>query len=482
MAPMSSVALKGSDDGGCLAGSGMVVIKLVVLAVSAFAASLASAEAPSPRAAGALVAGREALEQWYLSEGQKPTSSSGQAVRALAQLSSPHSLFVTEIGAGPQGRVRGFRIRPGRAALLRPVLARLGVEVRAFATELDGPCDRFEISVQASRGYTAPKTVSTEAVLALVSQDDSLCRTDRAFESQTVTPLVRRGSSDSGITLRLRDVDLTMILQALRAFTQAAFIVDGDVSGRFDVEWTRVTLGEAIDSLQSLPGLHVKGPEPETAMEDTPSPRFRVSSSGRPWSRLRVEGQAAGPVAVEGRREVSVFLSLISDLTGITFALPEEPLGEATVLGADLDPAEILANLLDSAGLAPSWDDPYHARLSRDPARVARAPLATPRHPTAIGLRLRAGEEDYARCRCLRATNAGLDLELAGVGRLDGPWRALLFSAEGVELPRRDPLLLDYRVAAVDADGMTLKLKNGARLRSPLAPLRSPGTAAPAAP
>lgn len=142
------------------------------------------------------------------------------------------------------------------------------------------------------------------------------------------------------------------------------------------------------------------------------------------------------------------------------------------MLVTDCDPGEILANLLDSAGLLLSWDDPDHARLTRDPARAVRASAATPPHPTALGWRLRARHEDYARCRCLPAANAALDVELAGVGRLAGSWQALFFSFEGVDLPRGDPRQLDYEVSATDGDGATLKTKNGATLRLTLAPLR----------
>ena len=67
---------------------------------------------------------------------------------------------------------------------------------------------------------------------------------------------------------------------------------------------------------------------------------------------------------------------------------------------------------------------------------------------------------------------SGLDVELAGVGRVAGPWQALFFSFKGVELPRGDPRELDYEVGATDGDGVTLKTKNGATLRLPLAPLR----------
>ena len=75
--------------------------------------------------------------------------------RVPAVDATPSSIFVTAIATGATGRLSGFKVRPGRATLLRPALEGLGFEVRSFETSPDGPCDRVGRTCRNHRGHHA---------------------------------------------------------------------------------------------------------------------------------------------------------------------------------------------------------------------------------------------------------------------------------------------------------------------------------------
>jgi hypothetical protein len=362
-----------------------------------------------------------------------------------------------EHGAGPpkgdhEFVVRGLTPGDGPARALEARFERGFFRLSGFLMVRQGGCVRFE-----ARGRSP--VVGSEAALPLPSddpfvQDEAPCRVDRDGESgRSVSAKAAgngKGAGGGPLTLRLRAVDLADVFFALHTLTGAGFLVDGDVAGRASVEFSRVTLQEALDALGKAAGL-------------------RLTTSGA-LTRVAVDRKAAlPPVAAPGgqppvtfalkRASVRDVLAVMSEADAGYAALgPPGFLGRASLWLRDAPLPDVRALLLASAGLGEQLEE--GRRILDRPGGAAEAPVPVAA-ASSSERRLEIGPHELTL----------VEFELAGVGLSGGDAVAFAYSPTGTLLAYRpgDPLA-DGKLRDVQSTDALLDTDDGA-VRLPVPPL-----------
>lgn len=276
--------------------------------------------------------------------------------------------------AGPPQRdhlfaVRGLTLGDGPARALESRFERGFFRLSEFLLARQGGCVRFE-----ARGRSP--VVGSEAALPLPGddpfvQDDTPCRVERDAEGTRVASAraaAAKNAAGGPLTLRLRDVDLADAFFALHTLTGAGFLVDGDVAGRVSVEFTRVTLSEALEALQKSAGL-------------------RLAAAGGLW-RVAVDRKAAlPPVPSDGGQPAVTFalkraavrdvLAVMSEADASYAALgPPGLLGRASLWIANAPLPDVRALLLAAAGLSERVEEGQRVLQRAGGGDEAPAPVA----------------------------------------------------------------------------------------------------------
>ncbi len=321
---------------------------------------------------------------------------------------------------GDEFLVRGLTVGQGVARQIESRFERGFFRVSEFLMARKGACLQFEV-----RGR-AP-VVGPDAALPMPAddpfvQDEAPCRVDR----DQGRPLTVKAGGPKGtgpLTLRLRDLDLADVLQALHLLSGDSFVVDGDVAGRATVELVRVSLEEALQALAKAAELRYSGAAPlrrVSVERKTPPPPFAVS------------GGATRMTFAVKRGEVRDLLAVMSEAdAGLAALGPPGFLGRSSLFARDAALLDLRSALLASAGLSERMEEGRRV-LERAGGQDEPVPVAA--RNTEERLVLAPHDLSVA------------ELELAGLGSADGTeWLALAYAPTGV--------LMSYKAGAKLVDG-----------------------------
>jgi hypothetical protein len=215
--------------------------------------------------------------------------------------------------------------------------------------------------------------------------DEELCRDSRDPIERRVT--VAPVSGDGPLTLRLRDVDLADVFRTLGELTGQGFVVDEDVVGRSTVDFSRVTLEQALGALERSAGLSVSRPGWIRRVSTGPAARAWVAPVD-PVYKARGEPLAGFPITFDFKRgSVSDLLLLAGDISGRPVEGPPSVSERVTIRVSDGPWVRLYAALLDTLGmrLEPS---PTRLRVRRgeDPIGLLAARTRGDRQRRAVGL------------------------------------------------------------------------------------------------
>ena len=387
-------------------------------------------------------------------------------------------------GAG-LGTSGGFR----RAALVErnPAVTLLDPVVRRRA---EGPCTRVEIegrwqlSPPSSGGVVAPEAEApapaqtepadpsaVEPAPFFVSQlggrqlllADEPCPSDRdPADRQLVVP-PQSGKGD--LTLRLRDVDLADVFRALSEVTGQGFLVDQNVLGRATVDFSRVTLDDALRALERSAGLSVSRPSRIRRVSVGRAARGWAPPPGPIWPS---SSRPTRPVSFGVKRwRLDDLLSLLKDISALSVEAPAE-LPERVTVGVVDEPWPLLyESILGALGLRMESSDQNAIRVRRGDDPVS---------PLALG----SGNNNRFYPRGLRVEDAEVqDVRFAGIAAGSGKWLAAFYGpiAEGLYLKEAGFRFRNAVLKSVDAGQVTVGWStnlldpDGVVLRLPL-PLR----------
>jgi hypothetical protein len=348
---------------------------------------------------------------------------------------------------GEEFTIRGLALGEGPLRALESRMERGFFRLSDFLIQKQGACYRFEAHGRAP--VAGPDAELPVPVDDPFEQDTAACRVDRdgpkavVLKGRVPTP---KEPAKGPLTLRLRDVDLADVFQALARLGFGGYVVDEAVGGRASVELTGATLDEALALLRKSAGLEFADVGP-----------LRRVSTARASGRVDVP--PGGPLASFAlkRAEVRDLLATMAEVDPTLASLgPPGFLGRISVFTHDVPMFAVRAAVLEAAALAEHAEDDRRVLARKTGASDAPAPIARSEPEPRLALR----REDLSVA----------ELELAGVGSAGQGFVAFVYSPTG-QLQAYAPgdRLTDGIVRSVDADQLVVETDEGP-LRVPLAP------------
>jgi len=387
-----------------------------------------------------------------------------EAVAARRRARRSPRLFLSELAAAVRERpvvlvyasfgedftVRGLGLGEGPLRAFESRLERGFFRLSEFLMARQGACHRFEAHGRSPvAGPDAPLPLPVEDPFA---QDATACRADRDAARAIAVRGREPSAKDPGhgpLTLRLRDVDLADVFQALAAVGAGSYVVDEAVAGRASVELTRATLDEALGALRKAAGVEVADVGP-----------VRRVSVGKPAGRRDTPATGSGSPAsfTLKRAEVRDLLAAMAEADAALASLgPPGYLGRVSVWTKSAPLGAVRAAVLDAASLSERTEEDRRILERKTGASDAPVPVArTGKEP-----RLALGPADLM----VR------ELELAGLASGGDGFVAFAYSPAGELFSyRAGDRLFDAVVRAIDANEIQLDTEEGP-LRIPLAPM-----------
>jgi Pilus assembly protein, PilO len=349
-------------------------------------------------------------------------------VLGYAELKDDLDFTIRGLAVG-EGPLRGFESR----------LERGFFRMSDFLIAKQGACHRFEAHGKSPvAGPDAELPVPMEDPF---EPDDTPCRVDRDRARTILVKGRTPTAKDPGrgpLTLRLRDLDLTDVFQALATVGAAGFVVDDDVVGRVSVEVTRATLDETLAAIRKAAGVEIAGG----------GPVWRVSTSRQP---PRYDTATGGPPATFAlkRTEVRDLLAAMADVDpGLAVLGPSGFLGRVSVWTNDVPLFAVRGAVLDAAGLTERTEEGTRVVARETGPKEAPAPVA------------RSGPEPRLGLRPEELTFH--EFELAGVASGGGAFVAFAYSPTGrLNAYRAGDRLADAVVRSVESTDVVLETTEG---------------------
>lgn len=373
-------------------------------------------------------------------------------------------LFLSELAAGARDRpvvlgyascvaddftIRGLALGEGPLRAFEGRLERGFFRLSDFLIVKQGACYRFEAHGRAP--VAGPDAALPLPVDDPFEQDAAACRVDRDPAKMVVVKGRAPTPKDPGkgpLTLRLREVDLADVFQALARLGFGGYVVDEAVSGRTTVELTRATLEETFALLRKSAGLELG--------EIGPVRRVSVARGA-----TRFETPPGGPLASFSlkRTEVRDLLAAMAEVDPTLASLgPPGFLGRVSVFTRDVPLFAVRAAVLESAALSEHTEEERRVLAKKTGASDAPAPIA------------RGGPEPRLVLR--REDVSVHELEFAGVGSAGQGFVAFAYSPTGqLNVYAPGDRLADAVVSSVEADHVVFETEEGAlRLSVPAPP------------
>jgi hypothetical protein len=385
-----------------------------------------------------------------------------EAIVALRRARRNPRLFLAELSAAVRDRpvvlshaslgdefsVRGLVVGEGPVRALESRFERGLFRIAEFLVARQGACRRFEVRGRSPiAGPDAELPLPTEDPF---EQDDAPCRVDRDPPRPIVVKAPALKPAAAGpLNLRLRDVDLTDVFRVLHLVTGQGFLVDGDVSGRVSLDFTRVGLEDALLALEKAAGIDVSEPGRLRRVASARlAPHPATPSAGGPSSSFSLK-----------RIEVRELLAIMTDIdAGLAALGPAGTLGRVSLWAKDLPVADVRAAVLESAGLKERLEE------SRRLLEHGGSPPGEVLVPV-------AGTADSPRLVLRPQDLSSVEFELAGLVSDGGGWTALAYSPTGtLNAYRAGERLADGTVRSVDSTDVGLDTDEGL-VRVPVTPL-----------
>ncbi len=387
-----------------------------------------------------------------------------EAVAARRRARRNPRLFLSELAAAARERpvvlayaslgeeftIRGLAIGEGPLRAFEARLERGFFRLSDFLMARQGACHRFEAHGRSP--VAGPDAALPLPVEDPFEQDATACRADRDAARSVSVRGREPTAKDPGhgpITLRLRDLDLADVFQALAAVGAGSFVVDEGVAGRTSVDVTRATLDETLAALRRSAGVEIADGGP-----------VRRVSVGRPAARRDASATGAASPATFAlkRAEVRDMLAAMAEADPSLASLgPPGYLGRVSVWTKDAPLGAVRAAVLDAAGLSERTEDDRRILEKKTGASDAPVPVA------------RSGGEP--RLALSPAELTVRELELAGMASSGDASVAFAYSPTGELLAyRTGDRLFDAVVRGVDANGIDLDTEEGP-LRMALPPM-----------
>ena len=182
-------------------------------------------------------------------------------------------------------------------------------------------------------------------------------------------------SGTGALTLRLRDVDLADVFRALSELSGQGFLVDQDVVGRATIDFSRVTLNQALRALERTTGLSISRPSRIRRVSWGPAARGWAPPPGR--SRPS-SSEPAQRISLDLKHErLDGLLELLKDISSLSVEAPAELREHVTVAVVEEPWPFVYESIFDALGLRMELSDQNAIRVRRgDEPTIPIRPLS----------------------------------------------------------------------------------------------------------
>jgi hypothetical protein len=300
-----------------------------------------------------------------------------------------------------------------------------------------GDCQDFKASARLKAA--AEPSEDALPMNMFIERDAKLC----SGRPAPAASVAKRGSGP--LTIHLRNADVSTLFLALNDVSPTdGFILEPDVTGRLNVDFDGVTMGEALDALRGA-GVAFA----------TPGPLHRIcrTACGEPTKQEK-QKHAGEPLALSiAEGGITDILHAFEEVSGLHMHVPRDLKGDVSVYVTEA-PWDAVFD-----GLMAAFDRTY--TIDRTRVYVGDRAAAVP-----LGKLLSTPLTLSSRSLVERDPNkiAAADFRLAGIAGANGTWKAygrVLGSSKFVFAAAPGASLLDARVAAVAADRVTLHTTGG---------------------
>ena len=368
----------------------------------------------------------------------------------LAAAARERPVVLAYASLGEEFTIRGLGIGEGPLRAFESRLERGFFRLSDFLMARQGACHRFEAHGRAP--VAGPDAALPLPVEDPFEQDATPCRADRDAARAIAVKGREPSAKDPGhgtVTLRLRDVDLADVFQALAAAGAGDSVVDDSVVGRASVEVSRATLDEALAALRKSAGIEIA--------ELGPVRRVSLAKGAAKRDETAAAGGAPASFTVK-RAEVRDLLAAMAEADPALASLgPPGFLGRVSVWTKGTPLGAVRAAVLDASALTERIEGERRVLERKTGGGDAPVPVA------------RSGRE--ARLALAPADLMVRELELAGVASGGEAFLAFAYSPTGELFTyRAGDRLFDAVVKSVDAGEIVLDTEEGP-LRIALSPM-----------
>lgn len=390
------------------------------------------------------------------------------AIAGLRRTRRNPRVFLSELGAAVRERpailtqatladefsVKGLTVGEGPVRALESRFERGFFRLSQFVVARQGACLRFE-----ARG-TSP-VAGPEAELPIPTEDPfeepgTACAVDRdTLRGPVVQAPTGKTPGKGPLTVRLREIDLPDVFRVLAALTGQAFVVDGGVFGRTNVELVRVGLDEALAALSKAASLRivdaggVRRVAPARGDRDKDEKRSSPSRGAEPPAAASPDDD--GPrMSVELKRApVRDLLAVLTEIDPTLASLgPAGSLGRLSVWAKDMPARALRRALLEAAGLGERVEDGR---------RIVEAAGGNGDELVPV-----SGEPADPRLQLRPQDVALYEFQPAGVASLGDGWIAFAYAPSGALYAYRPgDRLADARVKGVESTDVLLETDEG---------------------
>jgi hypothetical protein len=296
-----------------------------------------------------------------------------------------------------------------------------------------GDCQDFTASARLTAA-AAPPSDDALPMNMFIARDAKLCSGPPA----AAVSVAKRGSGP--LTVHLRNTDVSTLFLALNDISPTdGFIVEPDVTGRLNVDFDDVTMGEALGALGTAGVVFA-----------TPGPIHRICRTACGQPTVKAQKHTGEPLSFSiAEGGVIDLLRIFEEVSGLQLHAPRDLQGDVAVYVAEAPWDAVFDSLIAAFGRTYTIDG-TRVYIGDRAASVPLAKFLSP--PLPLSPRSLV-ERDPGKI-------AAADFRLAGIaGTNGGIWKAyarVLGSPKFVFVAAPGASLLDASVAAVTADRVTL--------------------------
>lgn len=364
------------------------------------------------------------------------------AMASISEGVGENAVALHEIRLGDEVTLEGEVAGAAARSALKSAMERAPFTLTDLTYTPGGPCRHFVAKAKLPPAkefdFEADTSESDPVVVGNGLFTTSSCGREGAKTS--AKPITVRGKSPGGVTIKLRDASAADLFYVLHDATGEDFVADGTLPARVTLTASDASVEETLAALSDV-GLLI-GPRPL---------RTVTARGNRPAaSTEEMTGDKVSLLLWDAA--LQDVLCLFSNITGLPIGIDPATKRRVTIFANDVEWDRALIGILAVQGLRYRIDG-TRALIGADEAALATNDLADPC--------MVKGDAENNRFSMFTVEQFdGSDLDLAGMARVDGSWRAYIRGPSGRLYPLNEgQKMLDATVQSIDSGGVTLSTK-----------------------